>query len=263
MASAALTLPLSFESIVAGYRAARDVVGQSGGVIHRLDAAGRPSLYLKHATGFVAADIADEYARLRWLRGRWAVPEIIAYVEDRAGAWLLTTAMSGRPAYGWLCDHPDRRDAAVAAIAAHLRRMHDLPIDLCPFNAGLTLRSAAAAANVAAGRVPLDDLDEDREGWSAEQLWEHFLALSPIDTDPVVTHGDFSLDNIFLDESGAVTGCIDVGRAGVADRYQDLAILWNCLREFDPALAEAMFVAYGVEPDRHKIELHLVLDEFF
>ncbi len=263
MKVAALDLPPSFQDILGGYRATRDEIGQSGSVIHRCDADGRPSLYLKQGSGRVAADIADEHARLRWLQGQWTVPEIIGYAEDRSGAWLLSTAMRGRAAYGWMCDHPERRNTAMTAIAAHLRGMHALPVAPCPFDAGLARRSAAAAANLAAGRVPLDDLDVEREGWSAEQLWTHFEQLLPINADLVVTHGDFSLDNIFLDESGAVMGCIDVGRAGVADRYQDLAILWNCLREFDPALAEAMFAAYGVEPDRHKIELHLVLDEFF
>lgn len=258
-----LDLPRSLADVVAGYAAIPNKIGQSGGVVHRFDAPDRPSLFLKHGTGRVAADIADEYARLRWLQGRWQVPAIVSYAETDEGAWLLTTALPGRAAYGWLQDYPDRRRDAVRAIIAFLREMHAEPIATCPFNAGLPLRMADAAANVAAGRIDLDELDPEREGWSAEQLWVHLQQLSAIVTDPVVTHGDFSLDNIFLDADGAVTGCLDVGRVGVADRYQDLAILWNSLREFDPALAEAMFADYGVAPDRWKIELHLVLDEFF
>lgn len=259
----ALDLPSSLAEIIAGYRATQNEIGESGGVVHRLDAEGRPSLFLKQGTGRVAADIADEYARLRWLDGRWRVPQLVAYAETTAGAWLLTAALRGRAAYGWLRDHPGLRVVAVHAIAGFLREMHALPIAVCPFDASLALRSADAAANVAAGRVDLDELDPEREGWSAEQLWAHLRHLSAVEADSVVTHGDFSLDNIFLDADGAVIGCLDVGRAGVADRYQDLAILWNSLREFDLDLAETMFAAYGVEPDRAKIELHLLLDEFF
>lgn len=256
-------MPTPFSPLLTGYVVTPITDGQSGGVVHRLEAPGRPSLFLKHGTDRIAADIADEYARLRWLQGRWQVPAIVSYAETDEGAWLLTTALPGRAAYGWLQDHPDRRRDAVRAITAFLRQMHAEPVATCPFNAGLPLRMADAAANVAAGRIDLDELDPEREGWSAEQLWAHLQHLSAIAPNPVVTHGDFSLDNIFLDAGGAVTGCIDVGRVGVADRYQDLAILWNSLRKFDLALAEGMFADYGVAPDRRKIELHLVLDEFF
>ncbi|WP_066650663.1 MULTISPECIES: APH(3') family aminoglycoside O-phosphotransferase [Sphingomonas] len=258
-----MELPSSLAEIVAGYRANPSLVGESGAVIHQLDAVGRPVLFLKQGGSRVATDIVDEYARLRWLQGRWQVSAIVGYAETEAGAWLLTTALPGRAAYGWLEDHPDRRETAMRSIAAFLRLMHAEPIATCPFDASLDLRSADAAANVVAGRVDLDDLDPEREGWSAEQLWDHFQRLLLLDADPVVTHGDFSLDNIFLDDDGTVTGCLDVGRVGVADRYQDLAILWNSLREFDLGLAEAMFEAYGVAPDREKIELHLLFDEFF
>ncbi len=258
-----LSLPPSLADYVAGYRATLITDGESGGIVHRLDTDGRPSLFLKQGAGRVAVDIADEYARLRWLAGRWAVPQVVGYADTEAGAWLLTTALPGRAAYGWLGDHPEQREVAVRSIAAFLRQLHAEPIDTCPFNAALPLRRAAAAANFETGLVDLDDLDPEREGWSGEQLWAHFESLLPLEADPVVTHGDFSLDNIFLDADGAVTGCLDVGRVGVADRYQDLAILWHSLREFGDDLADTMLASYGVALDRKKIDLHLVLDEFF
>lgn len=87
--------------------------------------------------------------------------------------------------------------------------------------------------------------------------------LLPLAPDPVVTHGDFSLDNLLIVE-GKVVGCIDVGRAGIADRYQDLAVLWNCLEEFEPSLQERLVAQYGIaDPDRRKLQFHLLLDELF
>ena len=88
-------------------------------------------------------------------------------------------------------------------------------------------------------------------------------SLLPMSFDSVVTHGDFSVGNILL-ENGRVTGCIDVGRAGVADPYQDLAILWHNLEEFGSDLQVHLFRSYGIaEPDARKIQFHLCLDEFF
>ncbi len=55
-----------------------------------------------------------------------------------------------------------------------------------------------------------------------------------------------------------------VGRVGIADRYQDLAILWNCLGEFSPSLQKRLFQKYGIDnPDMNKLQFHLMLDEFF
>ncbi|MBN8844002.1 MAG: phosphotransferase [Sphingomonadales bacterium] len=81
--------------------------------------------------------------------------------------------------------------------------------------------------------------------------------------DPVVTHGDFSLDNVFV-RAGSIVGCIEVGRVGITDRYQDLAIIWNCLDEFGDAPQERFLHQYGIaDADQRKLQFHLLLDEFF
>jgi aminoglycoside 3'-phosphotransferase-1 len=111
--------------------------------------------------------------------------------------------------------------------------------------------------------VEEDDFDEEREGWTAEQVWQEMHRHLPFMADQVVTHGDFSLDNLLMVD-GVVIGCIDAGRVGIADRYQDLAILWNCLGEFDEALQDRFLARYGVpKPDPSKLLFHLMLDELF
>lgn len=256
-------LPEGFAALIDGYTATRDTIGESGGEIHRLEAPGLPPLFLKQGEGRCAADIADEYVRLRWLQGQLPVPRLVAFAEQAGSAWLLSEALPGIPAYAWLQANPGRWAEAVAGMARFLRCLHALPAETCPFNAALPLRLAAARANIDAGRVAEDEFDAARAGWSAEQVWDRLHMLLPIDAEPVVTHGDFSLDNIFLDDAGAVTGVIDLGRVGVADRYQDLAILANCLAEFDAGLNDVLFEAYGSPPDARRIEAHLLLDELF
>jgi aminoglycoside 3'-phosphotransferase I len=69
---------------------------------------------------------------------------------------------------------------------------------------------------------------------------------------------------MLLMQNGEVVGCIDVGRLGIADRYQDLAIIGNCLGEFDSSLQERFWQHYGIsEVDERKLEFHLLLDELF
>ncbi len=56
-------------------------------------------------------------------------------------------------------------------------------------------------------------LNHQRNGWPVEQVKR--IRKLPFSPDSVVTHGDFSLDNLIFDE-GKLIGCIDVGRVEMA-----------------------------------------------
>jgi aminoglycoside 3'-phosphotransferase-1 len=260
---APVTLPASLADRVAGYRWACDRVGESGGSVYHLEKDGAPALYLKHGDGEIAAAVVDEMVRLAWLAERLVVPSLCGFVGLPGEAWLLSTAIPGRTAFQWLQDVPDDRPAVVRLLATHLRALHDLPVDLCPFDSSLAHRMALARARLDAGTVDAEDFGDAHRGWTPQQVWDEMTAALPLREDRVVTHGDYSLDNILIDD-GRVTGCIDVGRLGVGDRYQDLAILWACLGEFDSALQAQLFQDYGIaEPDRAKLRVYGNLDEFF
>lgn len=257
-------VPATLAADVAGYQWARDAVGQSGGVVYRLHGKpGAPDLFLKHGDGAVADDIADEMARLRWLARYVPVPAMVQFVRTPDQSWLLMTAMQGQTAYQALASSPDSRFAVVDALAAFLRRFHAIPVGECPFNSDHALRLYRAEMRIDAGLVEVDEFDEERQGWTAEQVWSAMQELLPLMPDPVVTHGDFSLDNLLIHEN-EVVGCIDTGRVGIADRYQDLAIAWNSLGEFGPSLQARFLEQYGIaDPDRRKLQFHLMLDELF
>lgn len=261
---AAPAVPSGMAPDVAGYAWARDTIGEAGASVYRLHGKpGAPDLYLKHGRDAVADAITEEMARLRWLAGRLPVPRLVRFDCTADEAWLLTTAIPGRTAYQVLASDPAGRPAVVDALAAFLRRTHAIPAEACPFTGDHAHRLAIARARIDAGLVDVDDFDEERRGWTAEAVWNELKDLLPLAPDPVVAHGDFSLDNLIV-EGHAVVGCIDVGRTGIADRYQDLAILWNCLHEFGPAMQRRLFRAYGIaSPDRRKLQFHLMLDELF
>ncbi len=173
------------------------------------------------------------------------------------------TEVPGETAYQLMEASPDRRVAVVDAIAKFLRRIHAIQIADCPFTSNHEHRLLRARARIDANMVDEDDFDEDREGWTAEQVWDAMQGSLPLVPDLVVRHGDFSLDNVLICD-GEVAGCIDAGRVGIADRYQDLAVAWNCLREFGASLQEQFLAQYGIHDlDRRKLQFHLMLDELF
>ena len=61
-----------------------------------------------------------------------------------------------------------------------------------------------------------------------------------------------------------ISGFIDLSLAGVADRYQDLALVTRSLTyNFGAGWEEKLFAYYGIdEPDIVKIEFYRLLDEF-
>jgi len=261
----AIETPASLAERLAGYAWARDTVGESGGAVYRLF--GRPDapdLYLKHGRGPVAEDVTDEMVRLRWLAGRLPVPAVAGFVGAPDEAWLLMEAVAGQTAYQLLEAADDEGQAAIVdALALHLKRLHAIPVEDCPFTSDHRFRLAKARARLEAGLVDADDFDDERAGMTAQAVWDEMTALLPLAADTVVTHGDYSLDNLIL-RDGAVVGCIDVGRVGLADRYQDLAIAWNGLGEFGASLQARFLRAYGLSaPDEGKLRFHLMLDEFF
>lgn len=101
-----------------------------------------------------------------------------------------------------------------------------------------------------------------RRGRRAASLWEEPLASGPADDDLAFTHGDYCLPKIIL-YSGCpvqtvrVSGFIDLGRAGVADRYTDLALCAGSIgSNLGPERVKPFFEAYRLaEVDRAKTSL--------
>jgi kanamycin kinase len=156
----------------------------------------------------------------------------------------------------------DCRKEYSTPIAGLTRRLHALPVEGCPFDRTLARSVPAAQAAVADGHVDLDDLDDEHRGWTNDQLLANLAATTPTTEDLVVCHGDLSLPNLIVDaRTSTVTGVIDLGRLGIADRYADLALI---TRDLDPSQAHRFLAAYGAaSPDVSRLAFYRLLDEFF
>ncbi len=257
-----LTPPAAWRARLAEYGAAAETIGRSAANVWRLEAAGRPGLFVKAEPIGPFAELPGEAERLRWLGLRGvACPRVIDEVEEAGGHWVLMSAVPGRD----LASSPDLSPEAVVEIAASaLRDLHARPIDGCPFDHRVVARIAVAQARARAGEVDESDFDEEWLGRTALDLFAELSARRPQGPeDLVLTHGDACLPNLIA-QAGRFAGFVDCGRAGVADRCQDLALAARSV-EFNlgAGWGEAFLAAYGRPVDRERLAFYRLLDEFF
>lgn len=216
-------------------------------------------------------ELIGERDRLRWLSTTSVnAPHVLDWQEEHSTATLVTAALPGKPASALSCS---QAPAATRALAEFLGVLHALPIDDCPFRRPLEVTVAAAEANTRGGTVDEQDFDEARRGTTAERLLDRLLAdkdraQSLERADLRVCHGDLCLPNVLLNpRTFVVTGIVDVGRLGVADRHLDIALLTRSLEStilnpnYGPELST--FVRNDTEADPWRIQYYRLLDEFF
>ncbi|MCK2240211.1 MULTISPECIES: APH(3') family aminoglycoside O-phosphotransferase [unclassified Crossiella] len=210
-----------------------------------------------------AAAPAAEAARCGWLAAQgFPAPEVVEHGDRDGFSWLVTTALPGRP----ISDPWPAHQAAgvVDALAGLARALHALPVAGCPFDRGLAVTVPLAKAAAAADLIDLTHLAAEYAGWSTADLVAELDRTRPDSEESVVCHGDLCTPNVLLDpDSLAVTGVLDLGRLGRADRHLDLALATRSLARAN--LDPARFLSrYGhPEPDPARIRFHRLLDEFF
>lgn len=214
---------------------------------------------------------ANELHMLRWLQGKVNVPQVIAadYVEGTR--YLLMSRMQG----SYLCadDILDDQIRLAELCAEGLRQMWAVDIGDCPTNRTLDQKFREIEAGLRGGWITMEQAGQpDTYGpngfASPSALFDWLVAHRP-EEEPVLSHGDYCLPNIFADENGRI-GLIDVGLSGVADKWVDIDKgLWSMWanttgffggkkRSFDRQL---LFDALDMKPDDDKIRYYGLLDE--
>ncbi len=257
-------LPPDLQNLLAGATWYEETMGCSGNQVFRITRRGEPTYYLKIAGYPNEDELLAEKERLIWLQGRLPVSVVHSWNTDDERSYLLLSEIQGLMS----CDTAFKQDmpTLVHLLAEGMRMIHSVHIQHCPFDQRLAVKIELARQRVEAGLIDETDFDQQRQGMRAKEVFQRLIESFPFEEDLVFTHGDYCLPNVFIDASHTcINGFIDWGRAGIADRYQDLALATRSLTyNFGPGWEKLLWEAYGLETvDQDKIEFYQLLDEFF
>lgn len=255
-------LPESINKLVMSYVWSRVAIGESSAETYCLKRLHHPTYYLKIRRKWPRRHLLEEKNVLQWLSNRLPVPEVVCFDDDDAYDHLLLSEISGTNAAD-LATTFDKADLT-KLLAQGLRMFHETSIENCPFDRSLDIEIETARFNVEHNLVTEDDFDEIRHGESAKVLFQQLLFRKPENEDLVFTHGDYCLPNIII-VGRDIAGFVDLHRAGIADRYKDIALAIRSIRRnLDYDLESVFLNEYGItSPDVEKIEYYMLLDEFF
>jgi kanamycin kinase len=214
--------------------------------------------YLKALPLRTLPSLADEKDRMVWAVSRLSVPQVVDYGTDAAQEWLLTSGLTGTDATdAGLRSQPER---LIPLLADGLRRFHALPIDDCPFNSSADVLLGRVQQRVDAGLVDFEREVRPEHGVSTtDEAIARLGRLRPRNEDLVVCHGDYCLPNVLIDD-WRVSGYVDLGRLGVADRWWDLAIAtWSVTWNLGPGWEDTFLASYGIERNPDRIAFYRLL----
>lgn len=258
-------IPEKIEKLTAGMGYTADKTGMSGDEIRLYR-----DMVLKISRDDETA--RREAASMEWLRGRLPVPEILACERGGGRQFLLMERISGV----MLCDKSVISDPlrVTRLLAQALEMVQGVDITGCPCRADLDMELALARKHVERGEVDTENVEPSTFGPGGFRDPEHLLGWleeNRPEEEFVFTHGDMCLPNIFTG-NGGISGFLDLGGAGIGDRYRDISIARRSLHDntdghhghtspgFD---ADALFDCLGLRPDREKLRYYLLLDELF
>lgn len=210
---------------------------------------------------------------LRWLRGKVSVPEVLCAMEEDGRQYLLMSRIRGKMA----CDQAYTADPEALAelLAEALKALWRVDLSGCPKEHRLEDDLEEARKRVDLGLIDMDDVQPDtfgEDGFRDPMHLLQWLTDNQPPLEPVLSHGDFCLPNVFF-EDGTLSGFIDLGGCGISDKWRDIALCYRSLRDnisghyasepvadFDP---DILFEKLGIQPNREKLHYYILLDELF
>lgn len=261
-----LIVPVKIRELIEGKPYTVDEIGKSGNQVLIFE-----DMVLKIEK---RSDYVEKQVRImRWLEGKLPAPKILAFELQEEKSFLLMSRVQGEVACAeYYLEHPQ---VLLKALAEALKMCWAVDVLDCPNIRDLDAELAEGKYRVENGLVDVDNAEPTTFGEGGFESPAHLLEWleeNRPETENVFSHGDFCLPNVLLVD-GKVNGFIDLGDAGVGDKWRDIALCYRSLKhnfdgtfggkvyeDFNPDL---LFEALGMEPDWEKLNYYILLDELF
>ncbi len=264
-------LPSSIKKLVANKPYTVDSFGKSGSgvfifddfVLKIVDA--RDNLLRAHN------DISVQV--MRWLQGKLPVPKVLAYEADDDFQYLLMSRISGKMSCDeYYLEHPRE---LCRLLAQAFKMLWSVDLAGCPRERTIEKLLEEAKYRVENSFVDISNTEPDtfgEGGFENPQALLAWLQNHKPEYEPVLSHGDFCLPNIFLKDN-LVSGFIDLGAAGIGDKWRDIALCYRSLKHnadgtfgdkiYPDVNPDLLLEELGIEPNDEKIRYYILLDELF
>lgn len=257
-----LNCPQKIKDLIGSQKYEKDSVGMSDSQVILFD-----DMVLKIQQS--NDETANEVKMMKWLRDIVSVPELIADETENGTSFILMSKVKGK----MLCDEAFTKspEKLLSLLTDGLKMLWSIDIKNCPCNNTLNFRLSAARYNVENGLVDIDNTEPEtfgENGFKSPAELLKWLEKNKPTEELSLTHGDFSLQNIFA-ENGKISGFIDLGKAGIADKWQDIAICYRGLKHIldnnqnCKIHPDMLFEKLGIEKDERKLKYYILLDELF
>ena len=208
----------------------------------------------------------NEYRVLKFLQGKIEIPSLIDFVSEDGFDYLLMGKLDGYMSFDEkIANDPEQ---LVHLLATAILKFWS--IDYHELDNPMTLDEKLQMAEIAVktNQIRYDLIDKSlfKSFESPDQILTYLKESKPAE-DLVLTHGDYCLPNVFFLDN-CLTGFVDLGRAGISDRYQDIALClrslkYNLKEKYKESYQDLFFSILGVEYDEKKLYYYLLLDELF
>ena len=262
-----LKLSKQLREITKNYRFVKDSEGMSPARVYQLT--GRDEiLYLKisdsryHGTTY---DVEREKDMMLWLTGKLPVPDVLHFEQYENENFLLMRAVRGEAGCAY---YEKRRDPEqmIRIYSEGIRLFQSVSIADCPFTSDVATRLNELDFLLSNNLADIDpeNWEDDTPFQDPQDLYAFLKTHQPAE-DFVFSHGDFGDSNIFI-ANNHISGVIDLGRSGKADKWYDIAF---CVRSIQndlgnkPDYLDLFFNQLGIEPNWDKIRYFILLDELF
>lgn len=261
-----LDLPDKIRNLIGNERFSYDNVGMSDSTVIVFT-----NKILKIQT--ISEESEHEYQIMEWLQDKLPVPKVLAYEKDEERNYLLMTKVPGQMSCA--DQYMKNPEQLVNLLVEGLKMLWKVDISDCTYMHGLEEKLQMAKYNVQNNLVNMDNVEAETFGKNGFESPEHllkWLMTNRPEEELVFSHGDFCLPNIVLSDD-EVSGYIDLGMAGIADKWQDIALCYRSLlhnfegkytgKQYQGFRADVLFEKLGIIPEWDKIRYYILLDELF